>query len=138
MDSDPLTSPTSINEPTSFSNPNNYNPYQNGNGAKIGGSNRHGSEDHVKKVISQPYVVKDHSEKSVNEFLSRIDTAIASTREKTLPLKQSSKQWITFESDSESEQYRSSGSGVSVRSNGRQLRQSLQKLEKKQEEFFQL
>jgi len=79
--------------------------------------------------------VKDHSEKSVNEFLSRIDTAIASTREKTLPLKQSSKQWVTFESDSESD-HRSSG--TSLLAQGRQLRHSLRKLEKKQDELFQL
>lgn len=86
--------------------------------------------------------IVDHSEKSAQEFLSRIDSAIASSKkqaknkadeqDKTAP-------WVTFDSDSESSDHRhSSASGTSITRQGRHLRYSLRKLEKAQEELFQL
>jgi hypothetical protein len=82
--------------------------------------------------------VVDHSEKSAKEFLSRIDTAIASSRMQAQSKSDQEKPaWVTFDSDSESDHRNSSG-GTSITRQGRHLRYSLRKLEKAQEELFQL
>jgi len=144
LDTDSHPSPISTTGKTLSQNSYNYDSYQNGdpltrshsscvNGVPGGVETESGND------WTQRYVVKDHSEKTANEFLSRIDIAIATTRERTLPLKQNSQQWVTFESDSESEQHPHRPSGRTSRlANGPQLRHSLRKLEKKQDELYQL
>jgi hypothetical protein len=88
------------------------------------------------------FPLKDHSEKSAQDFLSRIDTAIASSRNQVKSVggdENGGRPWVTFESDSESDHYqRSSSVGTSLRTEGRHLRYSLKKLEKTQDELFQL
>jgi len=81
--------------------------------------------------------VVDHSEKSAEEFLSRIDTAIASSKMQAMNKSEQDKPvWVTFDSDSESDHRNTSGTSISRQ--GRHLRYSLRKLEKAQEELFQL
>lgn len=117
------------------------------NGRSSGSSSRHlgntssttpGSPE--SSSPSRSCSIVDHSEKSAEEFLSRIDSAIATSkkqaknkaeRDKTAP------PWVTFDSDSESSDHRHS-SGTSITRQGRHLRYSLRKLEKAQEELFQL
>ncbi|ODN00525.1 LysM and putative peptidoglycan-binding domain-containing protein 1 [Orchesella cincta] len=82
--------------------------------------------------------IVDYSEKSAKDFLSRIDSAIASSRirAKTKDLQNNTTPWVTFDSDSESDHRHSSGTSITTQS--RHLRYSLRKLEKAQDELFQL
>lgn len=82
--------------------------------------------------------IVDYSEKSAQDFLSRIDSAIASSRSraKTKDSQHTKQTWVTFDSDGESDQRNSPGTSITTQ--GRHLRYSLRKLEKAQDELFQL
>lgn len=82
--------------------------------------------------------IVDYSEKSAHDFLSRIDSAIASSRirAKNKDSEDKKEPWVTFDSDGESDHRHSSGTSITTQ--GRHLRHSLRKLEKAQDELFQL
>jgi len=82
--------------------------------------------------------IVDYSEKSAQDFLSRIDSSIASSRirAKTKESQNNHEPWVTFDSDGESDHRHSSGTSITTQ--GRHLRSSLRKLEKAQDELFQL
>lgn len=84
------------------------------------------------------YFVRDHSEKSAEDFLARIDSAIESKKRQVKISAENfnSRPWVTFESDSESDQRQSSR--TLLRTEGKHLRYSLRKLEKTHDEIFEL
>jgi len=88
-------------------------------------------------AVKRPSIV-DKSEKSVADFLSRIDSSIASNKTKVQDKSQcSTSEWVTFDSENDPNTRCSRTSSVTG-NQGRQIRYSLRKLERTQNELFQL
>lgn len=132
-----------VNDRVDFTSPTSNNAATNGNdvGRPSSSMSNGTTTSNPLSPTSQSSSSKivDYSEKSAKDFLSRIDSAIASSRirAKNKDAQNDHEPWVTFDSDGESSDLRHS-SGTSITTQGRHLRYSLRKLEKAQDELFQL